>query len=194
VSAVDGVVSQSAASDESLMLRYQRGDRKAFAELVKRYEVKVYNFVLRQVGSALAADELARQVFFGVVVEASRFNYETPFSTRLFEIACQVCHRQRRDLPRPRVESRQFESGLSAESSPLEGETLEEALERAVQELPNDEKDVFLLREVAEIPFADIAQITRQTRDGVKVRMQHALARLRVALQSFEEYRRALRS
>src|SRR3954467_8237515 len=88
-------VATGEVGDEALMLRYQRGDRTAFASLVRRYQVSVYNFVLRELGSALAADELAREVFLGVVRDAARFDYETPFATRLFSIACRLVRDER---------------------------------------------------------------------------------------------------
>jgi RNA polymerase sigma-70 factor (ECF subfamily) len=186
-------------SDQALMLRYQRGDRSAFVTLLRRYQTAVYNFVLRQLGSALSADEIAREVFLGVVREAPRFDYETPFSTRLFAIAHQLVRDERRRMP-----SRQLlqhgpsapESSRTGASSSmgLRGEpALEDSIVNAVEALPDDQKDVFLLREVADLPFSEIATVTRQSETAVKIQMQHALQRLRLALQDFEEYRRALR-
>jgi len=173
-------------SDEALMLRYQRGDRSAFGQLVRRHQVAVYNFLLRQLGSVLAADELAQEVFLGVVREGGRFIYETPFSTRLFAIACRLVQRERGRSP------------TRGEAPPMPGpvapgETLESSIERAVDALPAAEKDVFLLREVADLPFIEIARVTQRTETAVKIQMQHALQRLRLTLQGFDEYRRALR-
>lgn len=173
-------------SDEALMLRYQRGDRGAFGLLVRRHQVAVYNFLLRELGSVLAADELAQEVFIGVVREGGRFNYETPFSTRLFSIACRLVQKER---------DRGATPGHSAErrSDAGHGDTLEDSIVRAVDALPDAEKDVFLLREVADLPFSEIARVTQRTETAVKIQMQHALSRLRVTLQDFDEYRRALR-
>jgi RNA polymerase sigma-70 factor (ECF subfamily) len=187
-------VSSAEASDEALMLRYQRGDRSAFATLVRRHQVAVYNFVLRELGSALPADEIAQQVFLGVVREGARFNYETPFSTRLFSIACRLVREERDRTPARRAlkgEPNVSASGLSQVSAP--SETLEDSIIAAVDALPDEQKDVFLLREVADLPFSEIASVTQQSENAVKVQMQHALQRLRVTLQEFDEYRRALR-
>ena len=185
-------------SDQALMLRYQRGDRSAFVTLLRRYQVAIYNFVLRQLGSALSADEVAREVFLGVVREAPRFDYETPFSTRLFTIAQQLVRDERTRMP-----SRQLlQQGLLAPESGRTGvagislrdaPALEDSIVGAVEALPDDQKDVFLLREVADLPFSEIATVTRQSETAVKIQMQHALQRLRLALQDFDEYRRALR-
>jgi RNA polymerase sigma-70 factor (ECF subfamily) len=187
-------------SDQALMLRYQRGDRSAFVTLLRRYQIAVYNFVLRQLGSALSADEIAREVFLGVVREAPRFDYETPFSTRLFAIAQQLVRDERTRMPPRQL----LQQGLSAPESSrtaagsgamgLRGEpALEDSIVGAVDALPDEQKDVFLLREVADLPFSEIAAVTRQSETAVKIQMQHALQRLRLALQDFDEYRRALR-
>jgi RNA polymerase sigma-70 factor (ECF subfamily) len=168
------------------MLRYQRGDRSAFGLLVRRHQVAVYNFLLRELGSALAADDLAQEVFIGVVREGGRFNYETPFSTRLFSIACRLVQKERSRNPVP--EATGDRTGGAAR-----GDTLEDSIVRAVDALPDPEKDVFLLREVADLPFSEIARVTLRTETAVKIQMQHALSRLRITLQDFDEYRRALR-
>jgi RNA polymerase sigma-70 factor, ECF subfamily len=181
-------VSVGEVSDEALMLRYQRGDRNAFGLLVRRHQVAVYNFLLRELGSALSADELAQEVFLGVVREGGRFNYETPFATRLFSIACRLVQKERNRRP-PSAEP----GPERAMAGKAPGETLEDSIVRAVDALPEAEKDVFLLREVADLPFSEIARVTQRTETAVKIQMQHALHRLRGALQDFDEYRRALR-
>lgn len=194
-------MSSPEVSDEALMLRYQRGDRAAFALLIRRHQQAVYNFVLRELGSALAADEIAQEVFLGIVREAGRFDYETPFSTRLFSIACRLVREERSRTPSRRVLQDQSlgpTSGPTGAVGSVGGlgtpsHTLEDSIVRAVDDLPDEQKDVFLLREVADLPFATIASITQQSENAVKVQMQHALQRLRVALQGFDEYRRALR-
>lgn len=176
------------------MLRYQRGERDAFVTLLRRHQVAVYNFVLRQLGSALSADEVAQDVFLGVVREAARFDYETPFVTRLFTIAYRLVREERARLPGRRW--RQHSSpppSSEVTGHPPSPELLEESISSAIASLPEEQRDVYLLREVAELPFSEIAAITRQTETAVKVQMQHALQRLRLALQDFDEYRRALR-
>lgn len=198
-------------SDEALMLRYQRGDRGAFVALFRRHQVAVYNFVLRQLGSALSADEIAREVFLGVVREAARFDHETPFPTRLFSIAHALVGEQRARLPERRwlqhgpsaPESGRASTAFAGAGTGLPGrggsaqaltpQALEDSIVSAVEALPDEQKDVFLLREVADLPFSEIATVTRQSETAVKIQMQHALQRLRLALQNFDEYRRALR-
>lgn len=63
------------------MVRYQRGDREAFAELVRRHKTPIYNFVLRQVRQGNTAEDVTQDVFLRVVQNASEFKHEARFST-----------------------------------------------------------------------------------------------------------------
>lgn len=185
---------QTDVSDEALMLRYQRGERDAFVTLLRRHQIAVYNFVLRELGSALSADEIAQEVFLAVVREAARFDYETPFVTRLFSIAYRLVREERARLPgRRRRQHSSPPPSAQRGGHPPSPQLLEESISSAIASLPEEQRDIYLLREVADLPFAEIAAVTRQSESAVKVQMQHALQRLRLALQDFEEYRRALR-
>ena len=63
----------------------------------------------------------------------------------------------------------------------------------AVEALPDEQREVFLLREVSNVPFKEIAEIVGASENTVKSRMRCALERLQAALSEFEEYARALR-
>ena len=68
------------------MLRYQRGDRSAFAELVRRHKTPLYNFVLRLLRSPSAAEDVTQETFLRVVQRAAEFKHEARFSTWLYTI------------------------------------------------------------------------------------------------------------
>lgn len=196
------------ATDEMLMVRYQRGDRQAFAELVGRHSRPMYNFVLRQVRDGSVAEELAQEVFLRVVQNAAEFKHEARFSTWLYTIGRNLCidhlrrasHRRHTSLETGADKDTRSMSEVipdlhprsSAERSTAGAQVLA-SIVRAVEALPDDQREVFLLREVANLPFRDIAQITGSPENTVKSRMRYALERLRDALSQFEEYARALR-
>jgi RNA polymerase sigma-70 factor (ECF subfamily) len=64
---------------------------------------------------------------------------------------------------------------------------------RAVEALPDEQREVFLLREIGNLPFREIAAIAGVGENTVKSRMRYALDRLQEALTDYEEYARALR-
>lgn len=192
------------ASDRTLMLRYQRGDREAFALLVRRYQTALYNYVLRQLGSASAAEDIARQVFLEVVRESASFKEDDSFSTWLYSLALRACRRERapalsdsspRVVPDPWLKAAPAATDPATEhSDPAPpSEPIEDSVVRALDALPEQEKDVFLLREIAGLGFPQIAAVTELGEAVVRLRLFQAFERLRGTLQDFEEYRRALR-
>ena len=98
------------ATDEMLMVRYQRGDREAFAELVRRYERPIYNFALRQLRHTALAADLTQDTFLHAVQKAATFKHEARFSTWIYTIARNLCidqyrklsHRRHASLDQPR--------------------------------------------------------------------------------------------
>ena len=62
-------------------------------------------------------------------------------------------------------------------------------IDRAVAELPDDQREVFLMREVMELPFAEIASVVGVSEPTVKSRMRYALEKLRIALADLGESR-----
>lgn len=201
---------QGDATDEMLMVRYQRGDAHAFAELVRRHNRPVYSFVLRQLRDSAVAEEVTQDVFLRVVQNAAEFKHEARFSTWLYSITRNLCvdqsrrlaHRRHASLDGPRAST---DDGVtlgdtvadrhpraSVERSAQSTEMLT-TIVRALEALPDDQREVFLLREMANLPFKEIAEVTQTAENTVKSRMRYALDRLREALADFEEYARALR-
>lgn len=200
----------SAAADEALMLRYQRGDSSAFAFLVRRHKAPLYNFVLRHLRSQPAAEDITQEAFLRVVQRASEFKHEARFSTWLYTIARNLCIDHSRKMKLRRHPSLDAPTDTSDGSRPLlevvpssstesdveraaEWTAMRRSIVAAVEALPDDQREVFLLREVANLPFKEIAEVTGTPENTVKSRMRYALERLRMALSNFEEYARALR-
>jgi RNA polymerase sigma factor (sigma-70 family) len=73
------------------------------------------------------------------------------------------------------------------------GSEVQATIAMAVEALPEEQREVFLLRKVADLPFKEIAEIIGVPENTVKSRMRYALDRLKQALCEFEEYARALR-
>src|ERR1700674_2742175 len=74
-------------SDETLMLRYGRGDTAAFNVLYRRHEMRVWRYLERNVGNRATADELMQEVWFAVARDALRYEPSARFTTWLFTIA-----------------------------------------------------------------------------------------------------------
>jgi RNA polymerase sigma-70 factor, ECF subfamily len=198
------------ATDEMLMVRYQRGDREAFAELVRRYKTPIFNFAMRQLRHPSVAEDVTQDVFLRVVLNAAEFKHEARFTTWLYTIARNLCidqlrklgHRRHPSLDQPAHDSEETRPLVEtiADSHPTAnaerrviGSEVAAKIVTAVEALPEDQREVFLLREIANLPFKEIAVVTGVGENTVKSRMRYALDRLQEALAEFEEYARALR-
>jgi RNA polymerase sigma-70 factor, ECF subfamily len=201
---------QGDASDETLMVRYQRGDREAFTLLVRRHHRPLYNFVLRQLRQPTAAEEITQEVFLRVVQKASEFKHEARFSTWTYAIARNLCvdqlrkaaHRRHPSLDQPLGPADDARSlGDVVPSQELRGDAerstaalrMRATLIQAVETLPDDQREVYLLREIGNLSFKEIAEVTGVAENTAKSRMRYALDRLRTSLSDYEEYARALR-
>src|SRR5580692_9516220 len=73
------------------MVRFQGGDRAAFATLVRRHKTPIYNFALRMVRSSSAAEDLTQDTFVKVVQSGGEFKHEARFYTWVYSIVRNLC-------------------------------------------------------------------------------------------------------
>lgn len=192
-------------TDEVLMTRYQSGDRSAFALIVRRHKAPVYNFILRQIRQSTVAEDLTQDVFVRVIQNATEFRHSSRFSTWVYTIARNICidHLRKMSLRRhpsldqptqdaedgPTLGERTRDTHHAAEVDRAAiGKELGVHIQRAVEGLPDDQREVFLLREVGNVPFKDIADMVGVSENTIKSRMRYALERLQKALVEYEDY------
>ena len=197
-------------TDEVLMLRYQSGDRSAFGLLVRRHKTPIYNFILRQMRHMAVAEDITQDVFVRVVLNAAEFRHSSRFSTWVYTIARNLCidHLRKMALRRhpsldqptqdgedgPTLGERTRDEHHASEVDRVAiGREMSVQIQRAVEDLPEDQREVFLLREVGNVPFKDIADMIGVSENTIKSRMRYALERLQKALSEYEDYAKALR-
>lgn len=185
------------------MERYLGGESSAFAVLLDRYGQRIYAFIMRNVGSEQTAEELVQDVFLRVVHRASTFRRQAKFSTWLYTIARNICidharkakHRRHLSLDAP-LRSDEADGGtmldrVSDHSPGADVQTRDErfrrALKNALARLPEDQRDVFVMREFEGLKFREIAVIVGIPENTVKSRMRYALQALRGELAAFQE-------
>ncbi len=194
----------SIATDEALVSAFARGDEAAFAELLRRHQTPVYNFVLRMARDRDAASELTQEAFLRVVQKAGTFDGRSKFTTWLYTIARNLCvdharrmrHRRHASLDAPTRAG--DERGATMLDRVASGEAvtdrraiagqLRDAIHEAVEALPDDQREVFLLRQVQRMPFAEIGEVLGIPTNTAKSRMRYALERLQGALEEYRDY------
>ena len=183
-------------TDEDLLAAFQAGDAQAFERLLRRHRGPLFTFLLRMVGDRTRAEDLTQEAFLRVVRAAARWEARARFQTWLYTVARNLCVDQsRRDRFR-RADSldAQVPSKDGGEGPPLvealanddalpdraaDSALVRPALERALDALPSEQREVFLLREQAGLPFKEIAELVGCNENTVKSRMRYALEGLR---------------
>lgn len=188
-------------SDEALLARYARGEARAMDALVRRHGGAVYGFVRRFLGEHdPQVDDVTQEVWLRVLRAHGSFDGRSRFTTWLFTITRNTSTdalRRRLRRPAPSVAPEVAESvpdpGPGAEERAARRE-LTARVQRAVGELPEEQREVFLLREQTDLTFEEIARVLELPRETVKSRMRYALERLRRSLrhQAGEEAPRGL--
>ena len=194
-------------ADADLMRAYAAGDARAFDTLYTRHEKRLWRFVLRSVGNPATADELAQDVWLRVAQQAERYapsasRADLPparFSTWLFTIARnRVVDHLRASRP---THSLDGSANDADEDAPSLADTLAapsgfgpvrrietrqqaEQLLAAVQALPDDQREAFLLQAEADMSVADIAAATGVPFETAKSRLRYARSALRRALET----------
>lgn len=157
-------------TDQALVARVQRGDKKAFDILVLKYQQRVIKVLSRYVRDQAELEDLAQESFIKAYRALPRFRGDSAFYTWLYRIAINTAKNylvaQGRRPPSndiDAVEAEQFEgaSGLKDYATP-EREILKDEIQRvitqAIDELPNDLKTAITLRELEGMSYEEIAE------------------------------------
>ena len=187
------------------MAEFQQGSLPAFEALYARYKAPIFAFLCRLSGTPELAEELHQETFLRVVNRRDTYRFGAKFSTWLYSIARnQALDAKRRqkfrrhaslDQPAREDGAALIERIADGGPSPDRDSTakrLQVDLEKAVAALPDDQREVFLMREYSGLKFQEIAEITGAKEGTVKSRMRYALETLQGALSAYSDYARTL--
>jgi RNA polymerase sigma-70 factor (ECF subfamily) len=176
------------ASDDVLMLAWTAGDATAFEQLYARHRGSLYRFLLRQLRDASLADEFFQDIWQRVIAARAGWKPEAAFRTWLFRIAHNRLNDHWRGLkyrPAAPGDADERTARVPDPSSP-EHELSEfeqrRRLQLAIEELPEEQREVVLLRLEQELSLEEIAAITGVGRETVKSRLRYAMDKLRARL------------
>ena len=174
-----------------LIRRLQQRDEVAFSEVVRLYQHKVYNLLYRMIGSHEEAEDLAQEVFVTVFKSIDSFRGESKFSTWLYRVAANHCKNRIKYLsrrsrtsgdgldgvPEHSMEdagSAPLQSHIDAPDQILEGLQLEKLLAQAIAALDEEHRLLIVLRDVEELSYQEIGEITSLNEGTVKSRLHRA--------------------
>ena len=170
--------------------RVQRGDVNAFEPLMAAYEKNVYNLALRMTGNAQDAEDMTQEAFLKAYSSLDSFRGDSKFSVWLYRIVSNVClDHLRRKNRRPAVslsmeddegEDVQLDLPDSSQSPEelLEKKLTREAVQRGLAQLPEDARQILLLREIQGLSYEEIGEALHLEAGTVKSRIFRARKKL----------------
>jgi RNA polymerase sigma-70 factor (ECF subfamily) len=184
------VVADSSESNELvrerlLLARLRRKDQRAFAELVRNHQDRVYDLCCRMLNDREEAFDVAQEVFFALSGAVSTFRGESRLSTWIFRVAKNHClnrlkYMGRRQRNRTDELSEVSEGELATHQvspSPQEALLVKEQqgrVQRAIAQLGEEQKLLIILRDIEGLSYDEIVQITEQPEGTVKSRLHRA--------------------
>ncbi|HEX8523103.1 MAG TPA: sigma-70 family RNA polymerase sigma factor [Tepidisphaeraceae bacterium] len=187
------------SSDEDLMRRTQKGDKQAFALLYERYSSSVLSYLYRMLGNVEDVESIGQEVFLRAFRFAPTYRYPEKFSTWLFTITRNLAinnARRRKRSPVRNVTELNLE-GVEMNSDPYQVaraatdklETQEEIARvlKALEDLPQDQKEVIVLGVFQDMSYAQMEEITKTKAVTLRSRMFHGLRKLAKMIGGDEE-------
>ena len=174
-----------------LLKRYAQGEEAAFSELYERYAARLLHYVFRCVHDWQEAEDIVQEIFVQVMKDADTFEPKATLSTWMFRIGTFMCLKRNRDRGiHARILGRELEAGTFDRGNPETGGPQDvlkreriDAVKELVDELPEQHRSVFALREYDNMPYAQIAEVLDIEMGTVKSRLFRARELLREGLQ-----------
>lgn len=174
-------------TDEELVLTYiTTQQNEHFALLYKRYYQKVYLSCIRFAGAGVEAEDLTHDVFERVLHKLDTFKGGSRFSTWLFAVCRNYCLTQHQHQQQRNWATTVFEQANDSILLPDSGCSLEQQLtllERAIQDLSDDDRQILLARYETNATINQLVTATQASPSAVKMRLWRVRERLRRALR-----------
>jgi RNA polymerase sigma-70 factor (ECF subfamily) len=187
-----------------LVRRLRERDEKAFKELIAVHGDQIYNLLYRMIGNQEEAKDLAQEVFITVFKSIDQFRGDSKLSTWLYRVAANHCKNRikylsrRHDRSTTELDDAAERHAVGQGASPigaghiegpdrvLEGIELERTVQAAIAELEEDHRLVVVLRDIEELSYEEICEITGLPEGTVKSRLHRARSALKEKLEKYQ--------
>lgn len=179
--------------DALLVDHYIAGDENALAVLIERHQSKIYGFIYNKLNDRDAADDIFQDTFIKVIktLKSNSYNEEGKFLPWVMRIAHNLVidyFRRNKKMPMMReTDEYSIFSYLTDSSQNVEGriitEQVENDLQKLIEALPDDQKEVLTMRLYRDMSFKEIAELTGVSINTALGRMRYALINLRKVIE-----------
>ena len=182
-------------SERRLIRRLKDRDERAFSELIDDHGDRVFNLCFRMLSNREEAEDLAQEVFITVFKSIDTFRGDSKLSTWIYRIASNLSKNRIKYLARRHDRARaEFDESIDREAAAaaiatpkqarrpddhVEGQELESIMQQAIAELDEDHRILVVLRDIEELSYEEICEITDLAEGTVKSRLHRARLALR---------------
>ncbi|HRK75154.1 MAG TPA: sigma-70 family RNA polymerase sigma factor [Rhodothermales bacterium] len=182
-------------SDEDLMAEFQNGRVEAFEILVQRYKDPLSNYIYRFLGDMKECEDLLQETFLRVYRNRHSYRRIAKYSTWLYTIAGNLARSEYRKRKRRRVYSLQsvnrddeeYEVEIPDETylPDLQTESLlqDKFVQETLRQIPDEFREVVVLRDIQQLSYEEIAEITGLPMGTVKSRINRGRTKLQQMLK-----------
>ena len=164
-------------ADESLMRQVQQGVLAQMGLLFERYHGALYSFFVHTTRDRLASQDLVQDVFLRLIRYRQSYQPERPFKPWLYQMARNVLYDHHKRKPPPSDDA--MPPLAAPASDPLEQAEQQAQLQRALEHLPAEQRELLVLSHVSDLSYREIAQVYGITVNTARVRVFRALRALR---------------
>ena len=184
--------------DRRLIKQIKAGDDRAFEELVRAYQGRVFGLLYRMIGNRQEAEDLAQEVFITVHRAIGTYRGEGRFYTWLYRVATNTCKNRMKylkgrayhrrvaveDAPQgPRETGPALQAAVPGPEASTQGNRLELAIQRELAALEEEHRLLIVLRDVQGLSYQDILRITGLQEGTLKSRLHRARLALKERLK-----------
>lgn len=179
--------------DGILVQQYVAGNEQALSQLIERHQSRIYGFIYSKLNDRDLCDDIFQDTFIKVIknLKTKSYNEEGKFLPWVIRIAHNLIvdhYRKNKKMPMTReTETYSIFEFIKDNSSTMEGqmitEQVEEDLKRLIEELPNDQKEVLVMRMYEDLSFKEISEQTGVSINTALGRMRYALMNLRKLIE-----------
>ena len=180
-------------SDAILVSNYIKGDETALATLIKKHQSKIYGFIYSKIGDRDIAEDIFQDTFIKVIrtLKSESYNEEGKFLPWVMRISHNLVvdyYRSNKKMPVKRDTEEFSIFSVMADNSPniesqLVNFQIEKDLKKVINELPEDQKEVLIMRIYQDLSFKEISEQTGVSINTALGRMRYALLNLRKIIE-----------
>ena len=196
----NGVVNAEDQSERRFIERLAQRDERAFNELVELYEARVFRLVLRMLGRRDEAEDMAQEVFVQIFKAVGTFRGDSKLSTWIYRVSVNLCKNRMKYLSRrhsdgedelePVLERAALDEAkgvtfgdVAQPDRLVEGYQLERVVQRCIAELDPDFREVLILRDLEDLSYEELCEITGLPDGTVKSRLHRARSMLKANVE-----------